>query len=208
MKLDTPGWMSRERVTVAWLSAVTLLVVVGWLHDRQFRRELSTQPSRAELAALIRRVEETEAELQALKQQPTSVSAKAFADARGRIEERLARFERLNSDAVSTQDFSDLQKRVETVEARTAQAHRSVPSAQSLPPSTPAAPVEPPFQLLGTELRGGELFLSLLPAGARSLGQVHVLRPGDSEGAWQLESIDRGQASFRVNGQVRLLHVP
>lgn len=204
-------WMKRPSgTTLSGLAMLIVLIVADLVHERQLNRQLSTRPQRDELSSWTRRVEATELELRELKQQPAAISAKAFAVARDKIEERLARFEQVSTDApVSKQDLSALQNRLEALEARTAQALRRAPAKPGRsPPSLPAAPAEPPFQLLGTELRGGEQFLSLLPEGARSLAQVRVLRPGDAEGAWQLEAIDSSHASFRVDGQVRLLALP
>ena len=43
---------------------------------------------------------------------------------------------------------------------------------------------------------------------ATSLGSVRLLREGDAEGGWHLQSIEARAAVFRVDGQVQRLAVP
>ena len=67
---------------------------------------------------------------------------------------------------------------------------------------------EPPFRVLGVELRGGERFLSITSTAAASLAGARLLREGDADGGWHLQSIEARAAVFRVDGQVQRLAVP
>ena len=67
---------------------------------------------------------------------------------------------------------------------------------------------EPPFSVVGLELRGGERFLSIAAAGASSLPDVRLLREGESVGPWQLQTIEAHAAVFREDGQTLRVAVP
>ena len=109
--------------------------------------------------------------------------------------------------------MASLRSRLDEIEARAARPQPPTPPAapaRRAPPAEAARPriVEPPFRLLGVELRGGERFLSVAPMAATSLGSVRLLREGDAEGGWHLQSIEARVAVFRVDGQVQRLAVP
>src|SRR5689334_18701166 len=141
MDMDKSEWNRRRRIAeVAWLSTLTILVAAGWARDRHLDRQIGTKSDRAEVASLASRMDATESDLQALKQRPASISAKAFTTARERIEQRLALLEHLHTDAVSKQEYLALQSRVETIEARTAQAYKRTSATQTRPASAPTAP--------------------------------------------------------------------
>lgn len=84
------------------------------------------------------------------------------------------------------------------------------PVAEPQPKVVPAetSPVEPPFTPLGIELRDGEYVLSLLPSDARSPADVRILRPGDSEADWQLETLEAHVAYFRIAGRTLRITLP
>ncbi len=67
---------------------------------------------------------------------------------------------------------------------------------------------ESPFRVLGVELRAGERFLSITSTAAGSLAGARLLREGDAEGGWQLQSIEAQAGVFRVNGQTQRVAVP
>jgi hypothetical protein len=56
---------------------------------------------------------------------------------------------------------------------------------------------EPPFNVVGVELRGGERFLSVAAPGVVG-ADVRLLREGDAVGAWHLLAIEAHAAVFRV----------
>jgi hypothetical protein len=129
------------------------------------------------------------------------------------LTDRLDKVEQELKVSARADDLLPLQTRLEQVEARLEKAHQShLPaSAPARHPALGAAQpplVEPPFALLGTELRGGEPFLSIAPIGGQSLAQVRLLHPGESEGNWQLAELDGKTATFRVDGQMRPITVP
>ncbi len=90
-----------------------------------------------------------------------------------------------------------------------------VPSVAVLPPKPvihkkPApAPQPPPFTVIGIEHRGGERFLSVAPPDSTQLGQVNLIRPGETvtSTSWKLKSMDGRLAHFDVAGLSRTLTV-
>ncbi|MNN80028.1 hypothetical protein D3C81_1967220 [compost metagenome] len=66
----------------------------------------------------------------------------------------------------------------------------------------------PPFRVLGVELRGGERFLSIAAPAASSLTGSRLLREGDAEGGWQLQSIEARAGMFLMNGQTQRVAAP
>lgn len=95
----------------------------------------------------------------------------------------------------------------------TALSQRPVPAAQPVkafpkPRSTPTQPVvklNPPFQVIGVEDRGGERFLSIAPAGSTRLDQIMLIRPGDTRYDWELRSLGSTTAEFQVHGSTQVL---
>ena len=71
----------------------------------------------------------------------------------------------------------------------------------------PKAP-EPPFNVVGLELRGGERFVSIASRGATSLTDLRLLREGESIGAWQLQTIDAHAVVFLVDDQTVRVALP
>ncbi|QIQ22159.1 hypothetical protein [Zophobihabitans entericus] len=72
----------------------------------------------------------------------------------------------------------------------------------------PAAAPTIPFKILGVELRASEQFLVIVPSKTPSLSHVKLLRVGDKDGNWQLQSIEGNKAIFKVNGVTRKLSIP
>lgn len=102
-----------------------------------------------------------------------------------------------------------LEKRVTAINVqRLSQSSRTAPSAakKSQKPAKPVV-LTPPFQVIGIEVRGGERFLSIAPQGASRLNQVSLIRPGDTQQAWRLESIGAATAQFQVNGTQQVVSV-
>lgn len=59
----------------------------------------------------------------------------------------------------------------------------------------------PPFSIMGSETRGPERFLSLLPLGEQTLRSVRLVQLGESFAGWRLENLNTGAAVFSIAGQ-------
>jgi hypothetical protein len=106
-------------------------------------------------------------------------------------------------------DLQTLQARVNGIETRLEKTRQVASAARPRAPvaTKPKVP-EPPFRVLGVELRGGERFLSITSTAAASLAGARLLREGDAEGGWQLQSIEAQAGVFQVNGQTQRVAVP
>jgi len=62
--------------------------------------------------------------------------------------------------------------------------------------------------VIGAERRAGERFLSILSAASNTLSQVRLLRPGEAEAGWHLETIEGSAAVFRHGDDTRRLPIP
>lgn len=204
------------RVAAAtWLLLISAAVIID--HVALFRLADDVQASAPSLqvAMLDSRLTDLERRMDAADRQPASLTQSSLDATRQALEERLAVLEQTASTPqTAAADIAPLQSRVEQLEARMREV-RQAPApatapARRPPPADTARPAlaEPPFRLLGIELRAGERFLSIAPADARSLAEARVLRLGETESGWQLEALEGQTAVFRFDGQTRQLAVP
>lgn len=61
---------------------------------------------------------------------------------------------------------------------------------------------------MGSERRGPEQFLSLLPLGDRMLSSVRLIQTGETFGGWRLDSLNTTTAVFSIAGQAQTLPIP
>ena len=103
---------------------------------------------------------------------------------------------------VDAPDFNfDLEARLKKGAPSAAAPHKTAKAAK---PKVP----EPPFNVVGLELRGGERFVSIASHGAVTLTDLRLLREGESIGAWQLQAIDAHAVVFRVDDQTVRVALP
>jgi hypothetical protein len=197
-------------VAAGWIAVLSAIVLVDHGHWRHLTTQAQTGASSGQLRALEARMGALESQLAAQKRQPTPISAEQFAEHSHALETRLTRLEQGASHGASQQEVDTLVTRVSALEAVRARPVQSgSPSAQrksSTAAST--APSEPPFRVLGLEMRGGESFLAIAPPRALSLAEMSVLRVGDVEDGWLLEALDSKAATFRFQGQPHRVELP
>ena len=196
-----------------WLLLISTAVIVNHVALSRLLEEKQSSTQSVEFAALSGMVAELAQGLSAIERQPAPVTQAGLASVHQALEERLSGIEQSVADQVPVSELASLRKRLDEIEARTQRARQVSPPAAPAPrpPQTESVQpriVEPPFRLLGTELRAGERFLSVAPEGAASLSAVRILRPGEIESGWRLESLDGHTAVFSFEGQVRQLAVP
>lgn len=196
-----------------WLMLLSFAIALDHAKLKQIDQSAQARNESAALASTQAQVSALATELHTLTEQPHGLSEARFETARADWEMRLARLEAREVSAPATSDLQALQERVGALETRLTKSQRKVAARMSVPAgplagTAPPVSAEPPFTPLGVELRGGERFLSILPAGCTSLAQARVLRAGDGEGAWTLERLDDREAQFRVNGQLQRLTLP
>lgn len=212
---------SPRRMAAAVIAALTLLVLsilLGVDHARLSRLEKSVRASEhaAEITQLSSRYASLASAVQALKAAPRAASEISVDTLKAQWEPRLSALENGALASATAHDLADLTDRMDGFETRLARALRKATTSAAAPISAasassvslPPEKLDPPFLPLGIELRGGERFLSIVPAGASSIAKARALRPGDREGSWILERLERDVAEFRVEGQLRRLSVP
>lgn len=203
----------RRIVTAAGLLLVSGGLVIDHVSLSHLTRETQGSAQSSEVHALWSELSVVKQQLASIASRPNPASQVDFAAARRTLSERMDKVERVLGEAVKTNDLMPFQTRLEHLEARLDKARQTpLPTSVSvrrraIGASKPKV-FEPPFTLLDTELRGGETFLSIAPVGSRSLAQIHILHPGESEGDWQLEALDGKTATFRVDGQLHQVTVP
>tara|TARA_R110001599_G_scaffold69051_4_gene194493 strand:+ start:14299 stop:14958 length:660 start_codon:yes stop_codon:yes gene_type:complete len=202
------------RVAAAtWLLLVSAAVVVNHVSLSRLAEEVRASAPAIEVALLDGRLTELESRTDSIGYQPEPLTQASLDAVRQALEERLARLEQADPAQDVATDIAHLQSRVEQLEARLKEVRQPPPPAAAParrpPPAEAARPaiVEPPFRLLDIELRAGERFLSIAPADSRSLAAVRVLRLGETESGWRLESLEGRTATFLFNGQARRLSV-
>jgi len=212
---DIPGTTRHRHIPLlrvaaaAWLLLISVAVVINHVAvsnlDRDGYDALDVRIAVLEgrLAELARQVEQGE-------RQPAALPLARYESERQALDQRLAALEQALGERPTAESLLSLQVRVGQLEARLAAPRPAVPAAAR--PRAPAAPTpqatEPPFRVIGAELRAGERFLSILPADAGALSQVRLLRPGEAEAGWHLDAIEGDAAVFRHGDETRRLVVP
>ncbi|HCF1813067.1 MULTISPECIES: hypothetical protein [Stutzerimonas] len=197
-----------------WLLLVSAAVVVNHVSLSRLAEDARASAPAIEVALLDSRLTELELLTDSTGHELEPLTQASLDTVRQALEERLARLEQADTEPPATTDIAHLQTRLDQLEARLKEVRQPPPSAAAparrLPPAEAARPatVEPPFRLLDIELRAGERFLSIAPADSRSLAAVRVLRLGETESGWRLESLEGRTATFLFNGQARRLNVP
>jgi hypothetical protein len=199
----------RSIAVVAALSLLGIATIVNRMGVSRLERQIQSNALDAQLTVLRARVDQLDQRANAQAQQPASVSQADFAAANQVLENRLARLQEAQVAGAPAIDLQALQKRVGIIETRLKKTTQELSAAhrRASTTTTPIVP-SPPFRILAMELRGGERFVSIIAGTATSLADVRLLRVGDAEGGWQLQSIEAHEAVFHVNGQTLRVAVP
>ncbi|MEN1398769.1 hypothetical protein [Pseudomonas aeruginosa] len=193
-----------------WLLLISLIAVVNSVGLSRLTEQARRDTQETQIKALAEQVAELAQQAEAGKRQPKPVSQAEVAAARQTLETRLASLEQAQAAVAHASDLQALQDRVGAVETRQQELRSATPA--TLRPRVPVAVKPkvptPPFRVVGLELRGGERFLSIAAPATNSLANVRLLREGDSDGGWQLQSIEAHAALFLVNGQPQRVALP
>lgn len=215
--MTTPATESRPRflrvVIAVWLVLVSTIALVDHVALSQLSAEV--RPYGSEVSILYERVLELDRQVDGVASQPAAVSEERFDEARQGWEARIAQLEQAVGNAAPRDELAPVQDRLNAVETRLANLRQTRPAPASRAPSPPetapkATPeiIVPPFAVLGIESRGGEPFLSIAPTGANTLGQVHVLRVGETYSDWRVEKLNGTTAEFRVADRLVRIELP
>ncbi|ATE58743.1 hypothetical protein [Thauera sinica] len=193
----------------AWLLLISAAAVINHVavsnldRDADNERDMRIAVLEGRLAELAHHVEQGE-------RQPAALPLARYESERQALDRRLDALEQALGERPTAESLLSLRARIEQLEARPDTGRSATPAAVRPRPPTPPKPqvIEPPFRVIGAELRADERFLSILPADAGALSQVRLLRPGEAEAGWRLDAIEGNAAVFRHSDAVRRLAVP
>lgn len=202
-------------MATAWLLLISAAAVINHVAlsrlAEQVERSVVTD---ARVDALEQRLEEfAERFLLVESTREDALPQTRYETERAALEQRLSDLEHTLANLPTAAPLQQLQLRLEQLEARLSAPRptpTSAPRPRPSPPAVTSAPpaIEPPFQVIGSELRAGEPFLSVLPRMASALAQVRLLRPGEADSGWRLERIEGNTAVFRQGEHTHHLPVP
>ncbi len=203
------GTLMRAAV-VTWLLLISGAVVIDHVALSGLTTQVETHAPSLQVAALEKRLTELIQQVEYAQQQPIALPQARYEADRQALEQRLDVIEEALGIPPAADNLLPLQARIEQLEARLS-APQPTPAASPRPRVVaPAKPkvVDPPFRVIGAELRAGERFLSIMPATADALAQVRLLRPGETEAGWHLVAIEENTAVFRHDDDTRRLPIP
>ena len=194
---------------VFWLLLISAVALINSVGLSRLAEQTQSSAQDAQVNALGLRVADLEHQANADKRRPVPISQAEFANARQALDERMTRLEEADETGPLPVALQTLQARVNAIETRLEKTRQVASAARPRAPvaTKPKVP-EPPFRVLGVELRGGKRFLSITSTAAASLAGARLLREGDAEGGWQLQSIEAQAGVFQVSGQTQRVAVP
>lgn len=214
--MTTPQMLAPEERRARWpkiaagvgLALVSALAIVNSVGLARLTEQSRASAQDAHVQALGTRVGELEQQAEAFKRQPKPVTQADLDAARQALEARLSQVEQAQATQSPSADLDALRTRIDHIEARLKKsATPATVPRRTVEPAKPKVP-EPPFSVVGVELRGGERFLSVAAPKASSVLDVWLLREGNAVGAWHLQAIEARAAVFRVDGQTQRIALP
>ncbi|VVO76868.1 hypothetical protein PS874_01458 [Pseudomonas fluorescens] len=199
------------RVAVAtWLLLISAAVAINHVALSGLATQVETSAPSLQVAALEKRLVELAQQVDHAQQQPDALPQARYETERQALEQRLSAIETSLGSQPAADNLLPLQARLEQLEMRLSAPPPAPPTPPRPRAAAPAKPkaIEPPFRVIGAELRAGEPFLSILPAASNALAQVRLLRPGEDEAGWHLEAIEPNTAVFRHGADSRRLPIP
>ena len=193
-------------VALAWFALLSLFLVIDHVALTHVAHDVKINANDAQIASAQEKLADLERRLADIEQKPASMSQSAFATVRKTLEDRLTHVDQTASGNARTDDLTPLANRLSAVETRLVKLRPSANVSATAPMASSA--LEPPFSVLGIELRGGERVLAIAPLGSRVLAQARLLRVGDTEDHWHLDTLTATAAQFRVDGRSQRIEVP
>jgi hypothetical protein len=196
--------------TITWLLLISAAVVIDHVALSGLAAQVETSAPGLQVARLEKRLAELVQQVEQAQQQPDALPQARYEVEHQALEQRLNAIEQALGSRPTADNLLPLQARIEQLEMRLSTPSPEPPAP---PPPRTAAPskpkvVEQPFRVIAAELRAGKRFLSILPAASVALSQVRLLRPGEAEAGWHLETIEGNTAVFRHGDDIRRLPVP
>ncbi|UVO20048.1 MULTISPECIES: hypothetical protein [Pseudomonadaceae] len=196
--------------TVTGLLLISATVAINHVALSGLATQVETHAPSRQVAVLEKRLAELIQQVEHAQQQPDALPQARYEADRLAMEQRLSAIETSLGRQPAADNLLPLQARIERLEMRLSAPPPTPPTPPRPRAAAPAKPkaIEPPFRVIGVELRAGEPFLSILPATANALAQVRLLRPGEDEAGWHLEAIEPNAAVFRRGDDSHRLSIP
>lgn len=200
-------------MATAWLLLISAAAVINHVALSRLAEQMESVVAGSRVDALEQRLAELAERFLLESTREDALPQARYETERAALEQRLSDLEHALSNLPTDAPLQQLHLRLEQLEARLSAPRptpTSTPRPRPSPPAVTSAPpaIEPPFQVIGSELRAGEPFLSILPSMASALAQVRLLRPGETEAGWRLERIEGNTAVFRQGEHTHHLPVP
>lgn len=195
--------------TATWLLLISAVVLIDHVALSDLAEQAETRAPGAQVAVLEGHLADLAEQVELVRRHPAAVAQARYDTEHQAVTQRLADIDLALGERLVAGDLRPLQDRLAHLETR--QAQRPISQAAPRPPATETTrpkPAGPSFQLLGVELRADERFLSIRPHGASALSQVRLLRVGEEEDGWRLETIKDGSATFHRAGERLRIAVP
>ncbi|MDH0096558.1 hypothetical protein N7333_08220 [Pseudomonas sp. GD04158] len=195
--------------TITWLLLISGAVAINHVALSGLAIQVETSAPSRQVAALENRLAELIQQIEYVQQQPDALPQARYEAEREVLEQRLSAIEAAFGNQPAADNLLPLQARLEQLEMRLSAPPPALPTPPRPRAAAPAKPkaIEPPFRVIGTELRADEQFLSILAAASDALTQVRLLRPGETEAGWHLEAIETNTAVFRYGADSRRLPI-
>lgn len=195
---------------ITWLLLISAAVVIDHVALSGLAAQVETSAPGLQVAVLEKRLAELVQQVEQAQQHPAALPQARYEAERQALELRLNAIEQALGSRPKAENLLVLQARIEQLEMRLS-TPRPTPAATTRP--RVAAPAkskaaEPPFRVIGAELRAGERFLAIIPSASSALSQARLLRPGEAEAGWHLEAIEGSSALFRHGNDSRRLPIP
>ncbi len=200
------GW--HRIVITAGLLLTSVLSIVNSVQLARLPKQDQASAQSVNVQVLTARIDALQTQVDAIKPLPKAIAQSDFDTARQALEERLSRVEQLQGTDARSDDVQALQLRVNEIETRLKKAVQRRATHPHTATTIKPHVSEPPFSVVGVELRGSERFLTIASPGATSISQVRLLREGEFDSGWQLQSINAHVAVFRVYDQTLRVALP
>jgi len=203
------GTLMRTAI-ITWLLLISAAVVIDHVALSGLATQVETSATGLQVPVLEKRLADLVQQVEQAQQQPDALPQARYDVEHQALERRLNVIEQALGSRPTAESLLPLVARIEQLEIQLNEPRPAPPPVPRPRASVPAKPksIEPPFRVIGVELRAGERFLSIMSATSGTLSQVHLLRPGETEAGWHLETIERSAAVFRHGDDTRRLPIP
>lgn len=194
---------------IAWLLLVSAAAVIDHVALLRLAEQMQTRAATSQVEILQQRLAELTKQVEQ-QPQPEALPTERYESERQVLEQRLSTLEHALNNLATADSLLPLQVRVEQLEARPMTSRQPAPAVARPRAPAPSKPqeIDPPFQVIGVELRANERFLSIQPSASGSLSQVRLLLPGEAEAGWRLERIEGDAAVFQHGHDTRRIALP